>query len=232
MSAALLLGAALVARADECSVAIDIGHSLAYPGAMSARGRVEFAFNLDLARDVERAFQAGGCRTTLIGADGDITDLRERARRANGSHLLLSIHHDSNDERFLERWTVDGAEQRYSDRFAGFSLFVSHRNADVTTSLRCAAQIGAALRGTGMQPSRYHADPAFGEPRPYADGMNGVHWFDDLVVLKTATQPAVLIEAGVIINRDEEPWLQRPDVRQRIAAAVVQGARTCLAVRP
>jgi N-acetylmuramoyl-L-alanine amidase len=64
-------------------------------------------------------------------------------------------------------------------------------------------------------PSWFHADPQFGEARPFADQANGVHWFDDLVVLKTAAQPAVLFEAGVVVNRNEELMLQRPDVRER-----------------
>lgn len=228
----MLLAAALCARAEECSVAVDVGHSHAQPGAMSARGRSEFAFNVDLARGVARALQTSGCRAELIGDNGDVADLRERTTRASGAALLLSIHHDSADERFFSAWTVDGVERRYSDRFSGFSLFVSHRNRDVSGSLQCASRIGAALRERGMKRSLYHADPAVGEVRPFADEANGVHWFDDLVVLKTAMQRAVLLEAGVIIHRDEEVWLQRPDVHERIASAIVQGVRACLDVRP
>ena len=55
-----------------------------------------------------------------------------------------------------------------------------------------------------------------------------MHWFDDLVVLKTAAQPAVLFEAGVLVNRNEELMLQRPDVRERIAGAVSDAIVACL----
>ena len=47
-------------------------------------------------------------------------------------------------------------------------------------SLACASAIGAELRAAGMTPSRYHADPVIGENRPFADELNGVHFYDNL----------------------------------------------------
>jgi N-acetylmuramoyl-L-alanine amidase len=88
------------------------------------------------------------------------------------------------------------------------------------------------LRANGFAPSLFHADPVFGEVRPFADAVNGVHWFDDLVVLKTATQPAVLLEAGVLVNREEELMLQRTDVMERIAIAVADAALACVRDQP
>jgi len=79
-----------------------------------------------------------------------------------------------------------------------------------------------------MTPSRYHADPVIGENRPFADELNGVHYYDNLGVGKTAKMPAVLVEAGVIINRDEEARMNDPEVRARIADAVVRGTKRCL----
>ena len=52
----------------------------------------------------------------------------------------------------------------------------------------------------GEKPSLYHAEPIAGENRPLLDRRLGVHRFDGLAVLKTATMPAVLVEAGVIVN--------------------------------
>jgi N-acetylmuramoyl-L-alanine amidase len=40
--------------------------------------------------------------------------------------------------------------------------------------------------------------------------------------------PAVLIEAGVIINRDDEARMNDPAVRSRIAQAISAGAARCL----
>jgi len=56
-----------------------------------------------------------------------------------------------------------------------------------------------------------------------------VHYYDNLIVLKTARTPAVLLEAGVIVNRDEELKIQSEETRTRIATAVAQGVERCLA---
>jgi N-acetylmuramoyl-L-alanine amidase len=130
--------------------------------------------------------------------------------------------------RFLATWEYEGEARTYSDRFSGFSLFVSRLHPDPGASLKCASAIGARLRGAGFTPSRYHADPILGENRPFADEANGVHYFDNLAVLKTARVPALLFEAGVIVNRDEELRMRDPAARRKIAEAIVSGAGQCL----
>jgi N-acetylmuramoyl-L-alanine amidase len=67
-----------------------------------------------------------------------------------------------------------------------------------------------------------------GENRPFADEENGVHYFDNLAVLKTASIPALLFEAGVIVNRDEELRMRDPAVRKRIVESIAAGAGACL----
>jgi len=210
------------------TVAIDVGHSLDSPGATGARGRVEFEFNRELALAIERALKAEGIATRVIGADGNETRLGPRPARAGGAGFFLSVHHDSVQPQFLESWVHEGHELRYSDRFAGFSLFVSRRNAALPGSLRCASKLGAELRRAGFRPSLYHADPIPGEMKPFADRMNGVHYYDNLAVLKGARSPAVLLEAGVIVNRDEEWVLRQAETRERMAAAVAAGLAHCL----
>jgi N-acetylmuramoyl-L-alanine amidase len=116
----------------------------------------------------------------------------------------------------------------YGDRFAGFSLFVSRKNAYLPASLNCASAIGGALIRAGFKPSRHHAEPIPGENRPFADESNGVHYYDGLLVLKTARQPAVLMEAGIIVNRDEELTLREPATREKIAKAVAGALTVCL----
>ena len=64
------------------------------------------------------------------------------------------------------------------------------------------------------------------------DRENGVHYYENLVVLHSATQPAVLLEAGVIVNRGEELALRDSATQRRIAAAVAEGVRRCLGVAP
>jgi N-acetylmuramoyl-L-alanine amidase len=154
----------------------------------------------------------------LIGERGDYAVLHHRTRDAAGADLFVSIHHDSVQERLLPR----------AGQFAGFSLFVSRNNAKLGKSLACASAIGAKLRAAGLTPSRYHADPVLGESRPFADEANGVHFFDNLAVARTAAMPAVLVEAGVIVNPEEERRVRDPAVRKRIAGAIARGVAECL----
>lgn len=162
--------------------------------------------------------EAAGHSVRMIGERGDYAELWHRTRDAQGADLLVSIHHDSVKERLLPE----------ADRFSGFSLFVSRSNPDVGKSVRCASAIGERLREGGFRPSRYHADPVLGEDRPFADETNGVHYFDNLAVARTAAMPSVLVEAGVIVNREEDQRMRDPAVRQAIARAIADGITHCL----
>jgi N-acetylmuramoyl-L-alanine amidase len=215
-------------------IAIDVGHSRSRPGAVSARGEPEFTFNRGLALVVERVLRDRGFRTRLIAEQGDIEKLTDRSAAAAsaGAAFFLSLHHDSVQPQYLAPWQVDGQEQRYSDRFSGFSLFVSRSNSDAGQSLYCARAIGERLRASGYIPSPHHAEPIRGENRPLADASNGVYYFDDLVVLKTATMPAVLVEAGIIVNRRDELILVKASTRERLATAIAEGLRRCLGRGP
>ncbi len=154
----------------------------------------------------------------MIGERGDYAVLHHRTRDAAGADLFVSIHHDSVRERYLP----------VAGKFSGYSLFVSRHNPQVDKSVACASAIGAELRAAGFAPSRYHADPVLGEARPFADEANGVHFFDNLAVARSARMPALLVEAGVIVNPEEELRMRAPEVRRRIAQSIAAGVRRCL----
>ena len=195
-----------------------MGHYHAEPGVISYSGVPEFEFNLRLASEIRETLEKNGMRVRMIGDKGDQIFLNRRTRAAKGADLFVSIHHDSAREHLHSR----------REQFAGFSLFISRHNPQLAKSLACASAIGAELRAAGMTPSRYHADPVIGENRPFADELNGVHFYDNLGVGKTATMPSVLVEAGVIINRDEEARMNDPAVRKAIAEAIARGVDRCL----
>lgn len=211
-------------------IALDAGHSLASRGALSSRGVAEFFFNRQLVVVLDEALRAAGQATTLIALEGRTEDLASRPRQAKdaGAQLFISVHHDSAKLRFHRPWTFEGQPRTYlDDRFRGFSLFVSRNNAAWPLALKCASAIGAQLIARGFRPSRYHADPILGSAREFADETNGVHFYDNLAVLRHATMPALLMEAGVIVNRDEEMALAQTATQQSIAAAVVSGVAAC-----
>ncbi|WP_374478043.1 N-acetylmuramoyl-L-alanine amidase [Zoogloea sp.] len=225
--AALLLASATAVAA--LPVAIDVGHYLERPGAISAHGVTEFEYNHALAAVVAARLARDGVPVRLIGHRGEMADLWARPREAEaaGAGFFLSIHHDSVKEEHLQPWTWNGRALRHAEGFAGFSLFVSRLNPRLDESLACASAIGAALRRAGLPVATHHGVSSAGVERPWADEANGVYYYDNLVVLKGATIPAVLLEAGVIVNRDEERALAGAERRALTAAAVAQGLAAC-----
>jgi len=222
----LLAGQAWTAD-QNLNIAIDIGHTKEYPGAMSARGTSEIVFNQALAQQLRDALATGGQRVRMINENGGLKNLRERSRFAGGSAFLISVHHDSVQPHYLEKWTYNGSERRFSDRFSGYSLFVSRLSPHVAASLRCASAIGRSLQSRGFHFTGHHAEPITGENREWADAENGVYYYDELVVLKTAEQPALLFEAGIVVNRAEELELLDSDRQRKMATAVADGLAAC-----
>lgn len=226
--------AALGGAAQAHLVALDTGHSIATQGAISARGVAEFDFNRALTLVIDEELRAAGHQTVLIGTDGRTEDLGSRPRRAAeaGATFFLAVHHDSAKARFQRDWEFEGRTRKYlDDRFQGFSLFVSRENPKWWQALPCASAIGERLRAAGFRPSRYHADPVLGSGREFVDEVNGVHFYDGLAVLRRAAMPAVLMEAGVIVNRDDEARVAQPETRRVIARAVAAALGECLAPR-
>ncbi|MDX5445979.1 MAG: N-acetylmuramoyl-L-alanine amidase [Zoogloeaceae bacterium] len=204
-------------------VAVDVGHTLEAPGAISARGRSELEFNHDLAQHVVDALQALGLRTVLVNADGRIESLQARPAGVPDADFFLSIHHDSTNASELTEWEWMGSPQTFSDRWAGHSMFVSTRNPDLDTSVRCGRTIGARLQRAGFAPTDKNA-----RRRTYIDAEHAVHAFDNLIVLYRARQPALLFEAGVIKHRDEELLLRDPQRQRRMAGEIATGLAACL----
>ena len=216
--------------AQAAEVAVDVGHTLSAPGAISARGVDELVFNQALAQALVPALTQRGIVVRPINFDGQIASLDARPQAAAGSDFFISIHHDSVQADLLETWTWEGRALTYCDQHTGFSLFVSRDNPDLETSLRCASAIGASLRRAGFIGATHHADSLPERPRPYADVRNTVHYYDKLIVLYRTTLPAVLFEAGVIKHREEELALSNPERQARMADALATGIAACLSV--
>jgi N-acetylmuramoyl-L-alanine amidase len=215
--------AALACRKESFVIAIDAGHSKLQPGATSARGIPEVMFNERLAQRLQRALADAGFRDIFFVAPGAKShSLIERAARANRrkARILLSIHHDSVQPEYLSIWRYDGKNRRYSDTFTGYSLFVSTKNRDSRGSRQLAEQIGEQLRRIGSVPSLHHSESIAGEHRELLDARRGIYAFDELVLLKKADMAAVLLEAGIIVNRRDEIQLTNSRYQAEFAGAV------------
>src|SRR5262249_42705139 len=178
-------------------------------GALSVRNMPEYEFTVRLATRLVEKLKSGGLSwTRLMLTEGKARpSLLKRVATANNSNadLFLSIHHDSVPDKFMEDWEFEGKKSHFSDRFGGWSVFVSHRNADFDASLAFARMIGTRLQWEKLKCADQYSLPVMGRyRRDLIDAKAGVYRYDKLIVLQRTEMPAVLLEAGSIINRDEE----------------------------
>ena len=204
---------------------VDVGHTVESDGAMSARNVPEFQFNLHLAQRLVEKLKSEGFSTTRLLVTGGRArpSLATRVASANNWHadLFLSIHHDSVPDKMMEKWEFEGKTSHFSDRFSGYGLFVSKENADFETSMRFAKLIGTQMRAQGIKFADQYTLPLMGKYRhDLLDRDAGIYRYDHLIVLMQTHMPAVLLEAGSIINRDEELQMASPARQDRTVNAV------------
>ena len=214
---------------SECSrsnfrIALDVGHWPNQPGATSARGKTEASFNVRLVSEAVTSLkEVGFLYTFQVNSDGQKITLKERTKQAEEmkADLFVSIHHDSVQEHYLKTWEHQGSQHRFYDGFSGFSLFVNLTSQHGSESKQFGESLGRALLSQGLSPTLHHSEKIAGEDRQLLDASLGLYRFDELAVLRTAQSPALLFEAGVIVNRAEEARLDRRDHRAKIVAALV-----------
>jgi N-acetylmuramoyl-L-alanine amidase len=204
---------------------VDVGHTVESDGAMSARNVPEYQFNLHLAQRLVEKLKSEGFSTTklLVTAGKARPSLAARVASANNWHadLFLSIHHDSVPDKLMEKWEFEGKASHFSDRFSGYGLFVSRENRDFETSMRFAKLIGTQMRAQGIKFADQYTLPIMGKyRRDLLDRDAGIYRYDHLIVLMKTNMPAVLLEAGSIINRDEELQMASPARQDRTVNAV------------
>ena len=229
------------AKPDACQrakfrVVVDVGHTIDVPGAISARGISEYAFNLQLARGVKQALVDAGFdqATLLISATPPWRGLFERAARANAMHanLFIAIHHDSVPDNLLQTWQYAGEEERYNDDYPGYAIFISNDNPERAGSLMFGRFLGTELQARGLQYTPHYTLALMGHRRrELVDAKAGVYRYDQLIVLRETHMPAVLLEAGSIVNRQEELQLATPERRALTSAAIAAAVEDFCAAR-
>lgn len=206
--------------AQAAVIVVDIGHSKTAQGSVSATGYGEFLYNRALSVEIIRFLRANGHQVDVLNLDGSITSLSARPARASAlkADLFVSIHHDSIQKSLMSR----------RENYRGYSVWASGSHASARASLACGTTIASTMKEAGMIPGLFHADKIQGEGHQLLNAAIGLYRRDNLAVLRLSKTPAVLIEAGVIVNPIEEAWLNSPKVRTAIARAIASGIDTCV----
>ena len=220
-------------------VALDVGHTVTVPGAISARGATEYSFNLRLGEATKQALVTAGFAQTdlLITKQAPPLGLFERAAIANRmrADLFIALHHDSVPDSMLQSWEYEGRPLHFNDNYPGYALFVSYDNPDRADSLMFGHLLGEALQARGLSYTPHYTLPLMGHRRrELVDDAAGVYRYDQLVVLRATHMPAVLFEAGSIVNRSEELALassQRVALESEAVTAAVEDFCTARAAR-
>jgi N-acetylmuramoyl-L-alanine amidase len=210
----------LAAKCDPSKfrVVLDVGHTADSEGATSARNVAEFVFNLRLAQRIEEKLKADGFpETRLLVTKG-------KARPSLVKRVVAA--NDSVPNSLLENWEFEGKKSHFSDRFSGYSVFVSRDNPDFKTSLAFAELVGKEMKAQGLQYAQQYTQAIMGRyQHPLLNKETGVYSYDQLKVLRSTRMPAVLLEAGSIINRDEELKMDSPERRDIISNAVATAVK-------
>ena len=129
-------------------------------------------------------------------------------------------------DKLLEDWEFKGRRRHFSDRFSGYSVFVSRDNPDFKTSVSFAGLIGKAIKAQGFDYAKQYTQPIMGRyQHPLLNKEAGVYSYDQLIVLRKTRMAAALLEAGSIINRDEEIEMDPPERRDIISNGVAAAVK-------
>jgi N-acetylmuramoyl-L-alanine amidase len=126
----------------------------------------------------------------------------------------------------LEDWEFEGKKRHFSDRFSGYSVWVSRDNPDFKTSLAFAELVAKQMKAEGLDYAHQYTQAIMGHyQHPLLNKETGVYGYDELVVLRKTRMPAVLLEAGSIINRDEELKMDSAERRDIVSSGVAAAVK-------
>lgn len=201
------------------NLVLDIGHTPSKAGAKSATCEQEYSYNRNLSFYLLSSLKNVNNINTSLSSKYDRQNItfEERYQSSVGKDLFISIHHDSVQERYLH-FNENGCPN--SNYASGFSIFISRKNPNFIQSLSFAKKLGLSLVSEGLRPSLHHAEKIEGENRELLDKKLGIYVFDDLKVLKNTKCPAILLEAGVIVNPSDEKLVKSDNFKEKITQAI------------
>lgn len=202
------------------NIIMDPGHSPNSPGALSCTGVNEYIYNDTLVNFIINDIKSN-INISKTRDDNQDISLLSRVESTKSTDLFISIHHDSVQPQFIEY--VNSNPISFRDK--GYSIFVSRKNKYFDKSLQYAKKFAQFLYVNGLRPSKHHGEKIKGENREIVDKLLGIYYFDNLIVLKKANCPALLLEAGVIVNPDDEKKVNTNQFKEMISKSIVNSIK-------
>lgn len=181
------------------TIVIDPGHGGEDGGATSCTGKLESAYNLEIALRLNDFFHLMGYRTILIRetdssvytrgetiSQKKVSDLKERVRIVNETpgSILISIH-----------------QNIFSDsRYSGAQVFFS-------------ASPGSEAYAKALQ------EQLVSQLNPGSNRMSKKG--SGIYLLEKCSSPGILVECGFLSNPQEEANLSTPSYQQKLCAIIV-----------
>lgn len=194
-------------------ICLDAGHGGKDPGNRAA-GRLEKEYTLRLTLELREQLRRAGFKVVLTRSGDSYPELSDRSAiaRRSGADLFLSLHFNATGSR---REEVSGSEV-YALTPAGAA----------STNSRGEGAASGAFPGNRADDQNlllaYQLQRALvGELRSQDRGVRRARF----EVLREATMPAALIEAGFLSHPAEGRWISTADYRRRMARAIVDGIR-------
>lgn len=210
-------------------VVIDAGHGGKDSGAVGVWGLKEKDIILDIARRLEKDFQAAGVEVVMTRDQDEFISLAERTALASRPDidLYLSIHANANKKRiangievyYSAALTKDDLteDQRAANEKKICGLFNMRRDIpelkDIVTGM-----LYSYKRARSQELSDIISDGLMNETPRQSRGSKSARFF----VLRNTLVPAVLIEVGFITNPKEAKLLKDGAYRQRLADSIAK----------
>lgn len=172
-------------------------------GTMTNDGYPEHEFNWDVADRTRQLLEDGGATVVMTREAtgvGPCVDERGSTTATANADLMISIHGNGSESPTPHGFFVMVVGRPLNDSQGSPSATLAHDVAD-------------ALKGQGFTPSTWAGE---------------VIYRNDLATLNHATSPSVMVELAEFRNPDEAAAVQDPEVRQRYAQALADGAAAWL----
>ena len=231
------------AKGRKVLIAIDAGHGGKDPGAIGASGHHEKNITLAAARELKRQIDREPGMSAMLIRDSDVyvahKQRYEKARTARAD-LFVSIHADACPGECGAQgssvWVMSprGAtsesarllanRENNSDLIGGVSL--DDKDKDL------AAVLIDLQQGATMGASNTVADQVLAALRQIGPTHKAYVERANFFVLRSPDVPSILVELGFITTDAEERRLKDPAHREKIAKAIIEGARNYFTIAP